>query len=54
MADMKCECGNRATSGTQCEWCEQVAGQPPHTGHFSRIGGGWWCDTCNSPYCDLA
>lgn len=26
----------------------------PHTGHFSRIGGTWWCDTCNSPYCDLA
>lgn len=26
----------------------------PHLGHFSRLGGTWWCDTCNSPYCDLA
>lgn len=25
-----------------------------HQGHFSRLGGTWWCDTCNSPYCDLA
>lgn len=27
---------------------------PAHVGHFSRLGGTWWCDTCNSPYCDLA
>lgn len=26
----------------------------PHVGHFSHIGGTWWCDTCNSAYCDLA
>jgi len=26
----------------------------PHVGHWSRWGGAWWCDTCNSPYCDLA
>lgn len=26
----------------------------PHVGHFSRLGGTWWCDTCNSPYCDEA
>jgi len=26
----------------------------PHVGHFSRLGGTWWCDTCNSPYCELA
>lgn len=26
----------------------------PHTGHFSHISGTWWCDTCNSPYCNLA
>lgn len=26
----------------------------PHTGHYSRIGGAYWCDTCNSPYCDNA
>ncbi len=28
--------------------------EPPHTGHFSRLGGTWWCDTCDSPYCELA
>ena len=27
---------------------------PPHEGHYSRLGGTWWCDTCDSPYCDLA
>lgn len=26
----------------------------PHKGHYSRLGGLWFCDTCNSPYCDLA
>lgn len=26
----------------------------PHVGHWSRLGGIYWCDTCNSPYCDLA
>lgn len=26
----------------------------PHYGHFSRLGGTWFCDTCNSPYCELA
>jgi hypothetical protein len=26
----------------------------PHTGHYSRLGGTYWCDTCNSPYCDKA
>lgn len=26
----------------------------PHTGHYSRLGGTYWCDTCNSPYCDNA
>lgn len=25
-----------------------------HEGHFSRLGGTYWCDTCDSPYCDLA
>lgn len=28
--------------------------EPPHVGHWSRLGGQWWCDTCNSPYCELA
>jgi hypothetical protein len=26
----------------------------PHVGHFSRLGGTWFCDTCNSPLCELA
>ncbi len=26
----------------------------PHVGHYSRIGGTYWCDTCDSPYCVLA
>lgn len=32
------------------EWGEP---EPPHVGHFSRLGGTYWCDTCNSPYCEL-
>lgn len=28
--------------------------EEPHVGHFSRLGGTWWCDTCDSPYCELA
>lgn len=28
--------------------------EQPHVGHWSRLGGTWWCDTCNSPYCELA
>lgn len=27
--------------------------ETPHVGHFSRFGETWWCDTCNSPYCEL-
>ncbi len=26
----------------------------PHAGHYSRLTGAYWCDTCDSPYCDLA
>lgn len=26
----------------------------PHEGHIPRFGGGWYCDTCASPYCDQA
>lgn len=33
---------------------EQTEESEPHVGHFSRLGGTWWCDTCNSPYCELA
>lgn len=25
-----------------------------HVGHHSRITGVWYCDTCDSPYCDNA
>ena len=28
--------------------------EEPHIGHWPRFGGGWFCDTCNSHYCDLA
>lgn len=31
-----------------------VASPEAHVGHYSRLGGTYWCDTCNSPYCDLA
>lgn len=49
---MECECGNRATVGILCEWCDDLAQSPPHEGHWSTFGT-YWCDTCNSPYCDL-
>lgn len=26
----------------------------PHVGHRSHFTGAWFCDTCNSPYCDRA
>lgn len=26
----------------------------PHVGHRSHFTGAWYCDTCDSPYCDLA
>lgn len=31
-----------------------VMGEYRHTGHNSHFGGTYWCDTCNSPYCELA
>lgn len=33
---------------------EEPTQEAPHQGHYSRLGGAYWCDTCNSPYCDLA
>lgn len=36
-------------SGLDCEDTDHG-----HVGHFSRLGGTWWCDTCDSPYCELA
>jgi hypothetical protein len=48
-----CPCGNPATEDGLCEWCTAVEGEPAHTGHYSQLGGAWWCDTCNSPMCAL-
>lgn len=48
-----CSCGNNATD-TMCDECAYVATQPQHVGHFSHLGGTWYCDTCESPYCELA
>jgi hypothetical protein len=56
---VRCDCSNpidprEAEAGaTQCEWCAFAATQPPHVGHVAHFTGAWWCDTCNSPYCDL-
>lgn len=25
-----------------------------HKGHAAHFTGAWWCDTCDSPYCELA
>jgi hypothetical protein len=25
-----------------------------HVGHVLHFTGAWYCDTCDSPYCDLA
>jgi len=25
-----------------------------HVGHRAHLTGAWYCDTCDSPYCDLA
>jgi hypothetical protein len=51
------EAGVSDTFQDACER-ELRAGLPdpdaPHAGHFSRLGGTWWCDTCNSPYCENA
>jgi hypothetical protein len=60
-----CGCGNKVDSATaehclalgepvSCEWCLAIADEPPHTGHWSSLGGTYWCDTCDSPLCDLA
>lgn len=50
-----CECGNAASAELDgmCEWCYSTADEPAHTGHWSLFGT-YWCDTCNSPYCELA
>lgn len=50
-----CKCGNKLQSDDiegMCEWCENIASEPAHVGHWSLFGT-YWCDTCNSPYCNL-
>lgn len=50
----KCTCGNKTTQPNGlCDWCDYEQSQAPHEGHYSRLGGTWWCDTCDSPVCDL-
>lgn len=60
MKTAKCECGNSievwedATEEEMlCDWCESIKDEPEHTGHMGLYGT-YWCDTCNSPYCELA
>lgn len=36
------------------EWLERLTDEPPHVGHRAHFTGAWYCDTCDSPYCDLA
>lgn len=50
---LKCECGNPVEpEETKCEWCYAAEAEDPHTGHYSLFGT-YWCDTCDSPYCNL-
>lgn len=35
------------------EWLEWLD-EAPHVGHRAHFTGAWYCDTCDSPYCDLA
>lgn len=41
-----------------CDGCEDFLDahcfDRPHVGHRLRLTGAWWCDTCDSPLCDLA
>lgn len=36
-----------------CVTCGLEGDDVPHKGHTLRLTGAWYCDTCNSPYCDL-
>lgn len=49
-----CNCGNHLSDPDDklCEHCYWTSKEEPHKGHWSTLGG-WWCDTCNSPYCEL-
>ena len=38
------------------DWADDAAvldddDDAPHLGHWSLFGT-WWCDTCDSPYCE--
>ena len=53
----KCACGNALDedcTSDACDYCSWAAEQPPHVGHRALLSGAWWCDTCNSGYCELA
>lgn len=59
---VKCDCGNDATQDLDevpvpyaplCEWCASWMWEPVHSGHMSLFGT-YWCDTCDSPYCEQA
>jgi hypothetical protein len=43
-----------ADADDQDDFSADIRERIPHVGHFSRLGGTWWCDTCNSPYCEQA
>lgn len=49
-----CGMHGAACCGDPADCTEDCSDEEPHVGHFSRLGGTWWCDTCNSPYCELA
>lgn len=51
----RCPCGNQLNpdgAPDLCDWCDAIRDEPPHVGHISTFGT-HWCDTCNSPYCNL-
>jgi len=53
----RCDCTNPLSPDDPynglCEHCDSVKDEPPHVGHAAHFTGAWWCDTCNSPLCNL-
>lgn len=47
------ECEHMVEDQVVCG-CYCHPAEAPHAGHVTRFTGAWFCDTCNSPYCDLA
>lgn len=37
-----------------CDICGHEGDDVLHKGHTLRLTGAWYCDTCDSPLCDLA